>query len=256
MPSIAAALLGLAACGSPSDDAPELGEYRPDGVDVSREIPTDAEPVEATAGDVCLYANHLPEAAVPTDETRLLPGDLLVAEVSLPSCLSESCDVKRHARCDVTRDGDVLIVTADFEYVEVDDGFCTLDCELLTATCEAGPLEAGTYVIEHAGQSEELTIPSTIDSCPIEPQYCERTEDCDRGFCGQSLAGNGICREYSQRGEACGGYGAPGTAGVGLCAPGLVCDDEGLAVDLPGTCVIDARQSQPDRDMSMNQPGS
>lgn len=251
----AAAAFGIFGCAV--DTSPELGESTPDGLTPNgeRELPPAAEQVDATVGDLCIYANDPPATPMSTFETRVTPGDTLVVEVTLPTCLSGSCDVRRRARCDIARSDDALTITADFEYVTHDDDFCTLDCQVLTATCETGPLPAGEYVIAHAGQSEELVIPSTMESCVIEPQFCERHTDCDDGFCGQTLAGNAICREYSGSGEPCGGYGAPGTAGAGLCAPGLTCDQDGLPTDLPGTCVLDARESQLTGNMSMNQPG-
>ena len=184
------------------------------------------------AGEVCLFPD-----TPPADGPILDAGERLGIEVELPTCLSSTCDVERVASCTVTPLGNLLVVEADFSYVEFQGDMCTLDCVPLTATCASPPLAAGDYEVVFSGESTDVAVPSAVASCPIlveEEPECVTDADCPEGWCGENVDGVATCHEWSEEGEPCGGF-----APVGLaprCAPALTCVELDGPPDLPGRC--------------------
>ena len=192
-------------------------------------------PQIAHSGDVCLYGNALSRTPLPPGLLRIGAGDRLVAEVTYPDCLSTSCDVSRVAACTIeSRADDTLVIDAFFSYAS-QAGPCTNDCGLLTATCESEPLDAGEYVVLHAGEAVPLTVPSTANACPLELQTCQADRECSPGYCAPPLSPEnastafGRCRAWLGEGQQCG-------AELGRCEPGLDC---AAPAGDTGTCVDD-----------------
>jgi hypothetical protein len=131
--------------------------------------PLDGTRVDSSdVGELCLYANEAPliPIAGAGEAQHFGSGDTLVAQVTLPDCLSATCDVAREARCSVTRAGAQLIVESHFAYTEVDSDSCSYDCGRLIATCESEPLDAGDYQVAFAGEQRAVSVPSTLPACP------------------------------------------------------------------------------------------
>ena len=113
-------------------------------------------------GKICLFPEGTApgNAFAPPMSVSFPPDRGLVITVQAPSCLSGSCDKDRQAACTATVNGQVIIVTSSASWHR--EGMtCTLDCGALVARCTTAPLPAGTYVIQHGGETLPVTIPSS-----------------------------------------------------------------------------------------------
>jgi len=83
------------------------------------------------------------------------------------TCLSSSCSRDAEGSCTASLDGSTITVTSTFTWQQnvSPRAACTDDCGSIEATCEVGPLPAGTYTLVHGDDSEEITIPAEGDNC-------------------------------------------------------------------------------------------
>lgn len=112
-------------------------------------------------GSICVTPSAF---AGPSDATMMYEADDTIAvTVLMDGCLSSSCDTARDASCEIVLDGTTLSVTSFFAYdTPTGNVACTSDCGFLHADCESAPLPAGDYVLEYAGASQPLTVPSAV----------------------------------------------------------------------------------------------
>jgi hypothetical protein len=117
-------------------------------------------------GEACLYADAFPDDLFEAAEPQLFHvGSRLATTVTVPECLSSSCDVHRVAQCWVERDGATITVSSLLAFDELAAELCTLDCGRLVARCEGEPLAAGDYQVVHGDAVVALTVPSTVAPC-------------------------------------------------------------------------------------------
>ncbi|MDP2305093.1 MAG: hypothetical protein Q8P18_03620 [Pseudomonadota bacterium] len=78
-------------------------------------------------------------------------------------CLSSSCSRNATASCAATLDGTTITVTSEFAWEEATGETldCTADCGMLAASCDVGPLAAGSYLIVHGAESTTVEVPTT-----------------------------------------------------------------------------------------------
>jgi hypothetical protein len=82
--------------------------------------------------------------------------------VVITDCASYCADLV-YAECDAEREGNSIHVTsrARLETTLTRRGSaCPTACQVVQAYCPVGPLETGTYVISHGGETREITVPS------------------------------------------------------------------------------------------------
>jgi len=116
----------------------------------------------------------LPEGDADTSfwETGEGPGDrsfeaaagLVVTVLASPDCQDSGCDTWS-ASCDVLRESGTLTVTSE-AVVETEKGCEPGDeCSLLEASCEAAPVEAGTFTVAWGAATVLLNVPSEDTVC-------------------------------------------------------------------------------------------
>lgn len=92
--------------------------------------------------------------------------------VGFPACLSSSCDQALDTSCTVTRKGTTLQVVSRGAY-ESEAGSCTLDCQSLTASCDATPniglTEPGDYTVKHGARTASVSLTPLMPVCVFEP---------------------------------------------------------------------------------------
>ncbi|MFK7927274.1 MAG: hypothetical protein AB8H79_03750 [Myxococcota bacterium] len=104
-------------------------------------------------GDLCLASNADEDGTV---------------SVFANLCLSSSCSRDAVASCNAVLDGQVITVTAQFDWQEATGNIaCTDDCGSLSATCEVGPLPAGTYTVKMGSGVETFDVPTTEECSPF-----------------------------------------------------------------------------------------
>lgn len=116
-------------------------------------------------GQVCAYALD-PGSSDPFGEQPFTAGEPVHFTVTFEECAS-SCIENLETECTVTVDGERLVVKSSYSYdAPSGDGVCTADCNVIQATCTVGPLEDGTYTVEHGEETMPLVIPETTGSPP------------------------------------------------------------------------------------------
>lgn len=77
-------------------------------------------------------------------------------------CLSSSCDRNATGTCEATLDGATITIQSGFAWETATGPVgCTDDCGLLMATCDVGPLPAGTYTLVHGSETVTVDVPTT-----------------------------------------------------------------------------------------------
>jgi hypothetical protein len=118
--------------------------------------------VRTDAGEACALADS--DDAFGLGPVTYAEGAPILFRVTVEGCLSSCEDSDLRASCEVQRTGNTLHVTSRGSYTH-DEPFtpsvCTLDCNILAATCMTEPLEAGTYTVELGEQRTTITVPST-----------------------------------------------------------------------------------------------
>jgi len=87
-----------------------------------------------------------------------------------PGCVSEDCDDLPTLQCMVDREGDTLIVRANYIGYHKDGTHCTDNCRPVTAGCETPKLEQGTYSVRYGDSLYTLKIPSVMKSPCLKTQ--------------------------------------------------------------------------------------
>jgi hypothetical protein len=103
-----------------------------------------------------------PPLVLQASEQRFEPGDRLHVTVAVPTCMSASCDVDRHASCAVERRGATLSISSYLAYEHTPAESCSRDCGTLSASCRSEPLEAGAYEVVHGARVVSLVVPSSL----------------------------------------------------------------------------------------------
>lgn len=117
-------------------------------------------------GRLCLRGSKTEGADVLFESDMLEEDQTVFVKVFFPTCLSSSCDTQLETSCSVALIGNDLVVDSSGSYeTPVGDPICTLDCGVMSASCEAPPLPAGNYTVTHGDYSGVLTIPSSVSSC-------------------------------------------------------------------------------------------
>jgi hypothetical protein len=77
------------------------------------------------------------------------------------------CNEDFDARCTVERTGNTLRVTSQGSWTQSDpDLACAAVCAPVIATCETGPLEAGTYTVELGDEEMTVEVPGDVPEPP------------------------------------------------------------------------------------------
>jgi hypothetical protein len=84
-------------------------------------------------------------------------GELTV-RVSLPNCLSSSCDTDRAAQCTVLVEANRVLLDSHLAYTRQGDGDCTLDCGQLAADCVTALPADGTYTVDFGERTNVGTL--------------------------------------------------------------------------------------------------
>ena len=93
------------------------------------------------------------------------PGETRV-EVVFDYCASSTCTTLTEAACTATRDGDEITVTSHAEIRrETGEAGCSDDCGILSAMCDLGAIEEGTYTILHGAQTTTVDVPVEETLC-------------------------------------------------------------------------------------------
>ena len=130
--------------------------------------PVDGLVVLENEGTLCFYDDAPTFFSRPDFEAPVQvfdAGSRLHLQVSVPGCLSSSCDVNRSASCSVSQDEQVIRVFSQLSYEETGDEQCTMDCGILSATCESEELAVGTYTVQHGDKLTGLAVPSVVPAC-------------------------------------------------------------------------------------------
>ena len=121
---------------------------------------TDEEPIVLVNGAACLWRT---DGEVPT---RL--------EVWFDGC--EPCAAAQEESCQVTRDGNVISVTATAVYEPLGEGICTADCRTPIVPCDLPALEDGTYELRFDGGSAPFKLPLDDHVCAQSPALNSDTD--------------------------------------------------------------------------------
>jgi len=117
-------------------------------------------------GVLCVLSGKLDEPVFGFSETppqQLQADQPLAIKVSLPDCLSQSCDVDRKASCEARLEGTTIVVSSRLEWRSAGESVCTSDCGRLTASCRTAALPAGSYTVQFGDSPDRsITIPSTL----------------------------------------------------------------------------------------------
>lgn len=93
-------------------------------------------------------------------------------DIWLDNCIS-GCADNIETECSVEFDGETIRVNASATYdSRAPRPGCHGVCQPVVATCSTGPLPAGSYTVEYAGESATLDIPSSgefsvADGCTL-----------------------------------------------------------------------------------------
>ncbi len=93
-------------------------------------------------------------------------GEAATVYVTLDGCAS-GCASGIETECTATASGNTIEVTGSASY-DVPSGTvdCPAVCVFVQASCETGPLAAGSYTVSYAGGSVDFDVPSTdADVC-------------------------------------------------------------------------------------------
>jgi hypothetical protein len=90
----------------------------------------------------------------------------LTASVSLPDCLSSSCDTDRVAQCTVRLEDARVRVDSHLAYTVQSGGDCTLDCGQLVANCATALPADGTYPVDFGERTDVATLSIVAGAIP------------------------------------------------------------------------------------------
>lgn len=113
-------------------------------------LPACSDTYEFDEGPICLADPDLPMS--------FEPGDDLEFTVILDPCMT--CADSFGATCDVTIDGDRLIVDARGSYIRKRAAACEDICLELAAKCVVRDLQPGTYTLESGANQISVALPS------------------------------------------------------------------------------------------------
>lgn len=118
-------------------------------------------------GALCAFASD-PDPFFTTTTQDLVAGAPVEMMVVMDSCVSSSCTSDITTGCEVSLDGDRILVTSAGSYNDDTGslGGCTDDCRAVFATCSTPPLAAGSYTVVHGADTMQLDIPATLDRAP------------------------------------------------------------------------------------------
>jgi hypothetical protein len=113
-------------------------------------------------GDLCLlpHENAGPDAGTP----RLLDDREIELWVSMPGCLSSSCDTDRELTCEVSVAGNEVAIESVLAWTSK-TGSCDADCGFIRATCKIPPLPAGSYLLRHGDETRSVSVPGDTVRC-------------------------------------------------------------------------------------------
>jgi hypothetical protein len=92
---------------------------------------------------------------------NFVAGEPLRVEFETGECLSSSCTGVELLSCTVSVGAGTILVEAKTSW-KSDESYrgCTQDCEVLTTTCDVGPLDEGTWTMVLGDESITFAVPS------------------------------------------------------------------------------------------------